>query len=240
MTPWFIPIFAASLAGSLHCAAMCGPFMGAVVGFGPERRPPALTQAAYHAGRLATYLALGAASGFLGRVLDVGATYAGIGRISAIVAGALLLLSGASSLFASRGFVPLRRRAPRRLGTSLGVLLAKMQNTRPFPRALLLGLATTFVPCGWLYAFVATAAGTGRALSGMGVMFAFWLGTIPALVAASVGLHGLSVRLGKQARLVSGCLVVASGISLLALRAGAQPRLAVEAHASPSCPLHRH
>jgi sulfite exporter TauE/SafE len=241
MTPWLIPVFAASLAGSLHCAAMCGPFMGAVVSLGSERRPAALGQAGYHAGRLITYLVLGAASGFLGSALDSGATYAGLGRISAIVAGAVLVLSGASALFASRGVVQLRRRAPRRFGSWLGAVLARTRSSRPLPRALVLGLSTTLVPCGWLYAFVATAAGTGRVLPAMSVMFAFWLGTIPALMVAGVGMRSLSARLGARARVLSGCLVVASGVSLLALRAGAVPGPRIEAaNAQAPCPLHRH
>ena len=32
MSPYWIPVFLASVGGSLHCAAMCGPFMAAVTG----------------------------------------------------------------------------------------------------------------------------------------------------------------------------------------------------------------
>jgi hypothetical protein len=53
-------------------------------------------------------------------------------------------------------------------------------------RALLLGLFTTLLPCGWLYAFVATAAGTGSVPGAMLVMATFWLGTVPVLAGLGV------------------------------------------------------
>jgi sulfite exporter TauE/SafE len=34
--------------------------------------------------------------------------------------------------------------------------------SRPEVRAAILGLGSALLPCGWLYAFVVTAAGTGR------------------------------------------------------------------------------
>ena len=115
------------------------------------------------------------------------------------------------------------------------------------PRALLLGLSTTLVPCGWLYAFVATAAGTGSVSSALGVMLAFWAGTLPALVGAGLGLAGLFARVGGRARTVSAVLIAVSGIVLLGLRL--QIPLALATSAEPAsmtgvraaeCPLHPH
>ncbi|HVR19134.1 MAG TPA: sulfite exporter TauE/SafE family protein, partial [Polyangiaceae bacterium] len=71
MTSFWVPILFASVGGSLHCAAMCGPYVAAVAGAGPAGRAAPTTVAAYHAGRLATYLALGAAGGFFGGALDL-------------------------------------------------------------------------------------------------------------------------------------------------------------------------
>lgn len=245
MSPFLVPIVLASLAGSLHCAAMCGPFMAAVVGFSADGRSGPSAHVAYHAGRLVTYLVLGAAAGLVGGALDLAGSQAGLGRISAVVAGVVLVFWGASALFARERVVRLARRAPFRAGAFLGLALSRIKRTPPTPRAFLLGLATTFVPCGWLYAFVATAAGTGRVLSAMSVMFAFWLGTVPALLAAGVGLQRLSARLGERARVLSGSLIIASGVLLLALRVGALPlHSADKAEARgpmpASCPLHRH
>jgi len=220
--------------------------MAAVTGFGPDGRASPVTHAAYHLGRLATYLALGAAGGFLGGALDLAGDVAGIGRVSAFVAGFILVGWGVSALAVRRGLITLRRRAPSRLGSVLGNGLAWLRRFPPLPRALLLGLSTTLVPCGWLYAFVATAAGTGGVLSALGVMLVFWVGTLPALLAAGLGLRGLFARLGARARTVSAVLIAVSGLALLGVRIDV-PRLVAgsDATATPdvtpaSCPLHGH
>jgi sulfite exporter TauE/SafE len=240
----WIPIVIASLAGSLHCAAMCGSFSAAVCGLGEGRASP-LNQAAYHLGRLSTYLGLGAAAGLLGGALDLAGNAAGIGRVSAFVAGALLVVWGVSTLFAARGLVTLKRKAPRHFGAWLGALLVRFRALPPLPRAFALGLSTTLVPCGWLYAFVATAAGSGGVVPALTILFAFWLGTVPALVAAGLGLRGIAARLGAHARVATASLIVVSGVVVLALRAGGEPSAPSPAAAKgdvpampADCPLH--
>jgi sulfite exporter TauE/SafE len=246
MSPFWIPVLLASLGGSLHCAAMCGPFMAAVTGFGPGGRASPATHAAYHLGRLVTYLALGAAGGLLGGALDLAGNVAGVGRVSAFVAGFILVAWGVSALIARPALVTLRRRAPSRLGSVLGSALAWLGRFPPLPRALLLGFSTTLVPCGWLYAFVATAAGTGGVFSALGVMLVFWLGTLPALLVAGFGLRGLSARLGARVRTASAVLIAVSGLALLGARIDVQGLVAKsDAAAAPGvgpapCPLHGH
>ncbi len=232
MSALWIPILTASLAGSVHCAAMCGPFAAASGGAFSRVRGRLFAQSGYHLGRLVTYLSLGAAAGFAGGALDLAGSAAGIQRISAFFAGALLLAWGISTLAASRGLVKLGRRAP---GASLlSRALAKVSALPAMPRALLLGMSTAFVPCGWLYAFVAIAAGSGGVAPALIVLGAFWLGTVPALVIASLGLRGLGARLGPRAKTLTAAVVVASGLFVLGLRTFEVPA------APESCPLHRH
>jgi sulfite exporter TauE/SafE len=247
MTPVWLPVLLASVGGSLHCAAMCGPFMAAVTGFGAAGRAGPATHAAYHAGRLGTYLGLGAVAGALGGALDVAGHAAGIARVSALVAGLVLAVGGASALVARPALVKLRRRAPSRLGSLLASVLTRIASFSPVPRALLLGFSTTLVPCGWLYAFVATAAGTGSVPSAIAVMLAFWAGTLPALALAGLGLSGIFARFGARARAVSALLIAASGVVLLGFRLEVAPASATIRTASPdvpgsaaNCPLHRH
>jgi sulfite exporter TauE/SafE len=236
VTGYWLAVFVASVGGSLHCAAMCGPFVAAVTGFGPAGRAGPATHAAYHLGRLATYLALGAAGGALGQALDLAGHAAGVARVSAIVAGIVLVAWGVSSLVGSQGLVRLRRGPPSRFGSLLGAVLARVARLPALPRALALGASTTLVPCGWLYAFVATAAGSGSVAAALVVMLSFWAGTLPALVAAGLGLRGLFMRFGARGRTVSAVLVAASGVLLLGVRLDAPPPEVTAA----SCPLHPH
>ena len=176
-------VLAASLLGSPHCAGMCGGFVCFYSGQGGG--PRWYTHLAYNGGRLLSYLGLGVAAGLLGAGFDRLGTGAGWTRPAALAGGILMIAWGGIALLRARGVrIPLPR-APALQRASRG-LFARLQNRPPAIRALLLGLLTTLLPCGWLYAFVATAAGTGSVPAATAVMGAFWLGTVPVL--AGLGL----------------------------------------------------
>lgn len=172
------PILAASLLGSPHCAGMCGPFV--CFYSGQDGSPRWQGHLAYHGGRLASYLVLGGAAGAAGAGIDRVGAAAGVSRLAAVAAGLLMIAWGGLTLLRARGLhVPLPRLVTvtgvaRRIGARLG-------ERPPVARALLLGLFTTLLPCGWLYVFVAAAAGTGSPAGGVGLMGVFWLGTVPIL-----------------------------------------------------------
>ena len=209
-----IPVLAASLVGSLHCAGMCGGFTafyaGADAGSGRRR---AFAHAAYNSGRLVTYLTLGAAAGALGRAVDLAGSAAGIGRIAGALAGALMLVWSLSLLLEHAGVSFLRLRLPRRLESGIGGMLTRLRAKPPLVRAALLGLSSTLLPCGWLYAFAVTAAGTGSVLGGMTVMAAFWLGTLPLLVGLGIGVQHLSARLRRHLPVLTACALFAVGLA---------------------------
>jgi sulfite exporter TauE/SafE len=85
-------------------------------------------------------------------------------------------------------------------------------------RAGLLGALTALLPCGWLYAFVLTAAGTGSAGSGSLIMLAFWAGTVPALLAVGLGVRLFATPLMRRAPALTAWLLVAIGITTLSGR----------------------
>ncbi|MET0792678.1 MAG: sulfite exporter TauE/SafE family protein, partial [Polyangiaceae bacterium] len=145
-----IPVVAASLLGSVHCAGMCGGFV-AIVGDGVSGRARVVTQGVYNLGRLVSYVVLGGLAGALGHALDLAGNAAGIGRVAAIVSGSLMTIWGLGALLETQGVRVLRGRAsvPERITRAL----ASLRQRPPMWRALALGLATTLLPCGWLYAF---------------------------------------------------------------------------------------
>lgn len=176
-------VFAASLLGSPHCAGMCGGFVCFYSGQGGGARW--YSHLAYNGGRLLSYLGLGVAAGLLGAGFDRLGTGAGWTRPAALAAGILMMVWGGIALLLARGIrIPLLR-APALQRVSRR-LFGGLRNHPPALRALLLGLLTTLLPCGWLYAFVTTAAGTGSVPAATAVMAAFWLGTVPVL--AGLGL----------------------------------------------------
>jgi sulfite exporter TauE/SafE len=228
-------ILGASLLGSPHCAAMCGGFVCFYAGSGgtsSETSPAALrAHGAYHAGRLASYVALGAIAGTIGAGVERLGALAGVGRAAAIVAGALMVLWGASTLAAQRGVRLAAIRAPEGWQRALGRVLHAVRAQAMWRRALLTGLLTTLLPCGWLYVFVATAGGTGSARDGMLVMTLFWLGTVPALLAVGLGAQRLFGGFRRRLPAVGAVAVMAMGLLAMSGRLGlVGPGSAHEAH----------
>ncbi len=85
-------------------------------------------------------------------------------------------------------------------------------------RAGVVGLLTTFLPCGWLYAFAITAAGTADPIKGGLVMAAFWAGTTPILVFVGVGVQKLLRVFGRRATFVAPIAVVIVGLVMIVQR----------------------
>lgn len=180
-----VPVLAASLLGSPHCAAMCGPFTCLYAGQTPGPRAWR-AHAAYNLGRLGAYLLLGLLAGMAGGGVNRLGAAAGISRAAAVLAGALMVTWGGLTIAASRGAQIPGLSPPAGFRRAVGRAVSAFQDRPPTVRALSLGLLTTLLPCGWLYAFVAVAGGTASATGGMLVMAAFWLGTVPIM--AGMGL----------------------------------------------------
>jgi sulfite exporter TauE/SafE len=208
-------VFAASVLGSLHCAGMCGPLVAAYAGMpgsdAPWRRRAA-AHAAYNIGRLAAYLALGAMAGAFGATLNRAGAWVGITRGAAIVSGSLIAIWGLHALLAARGIRVPRLDAPAPLKRAVAATMRAVAGTPQIARAAILGLASALLPCGWLYAFVATAAGFGSLAGGVLVMAIFWAGTLPAMLAFGEVVRALS---GPMRRHVpAACAVVLMIIGL--------------------------
>jgi len=222
MMPLLAAVSIASLLGSLHCAGMCGPFAALAVMPGrgaPGRRcgPPG-AHLAYHAGRLAVYAVLGAAAGTVGAALDLGGSLVGIGRAAAIGAGAFLVILGSSALLRILGVRLPPPPFPAALGRWIGAAQARAAGWPPPARALAVGLLTALLPCGWLYAFVVVAAGTGSPLAGVLVLAAFWAGTVPVLAGIGAGAGGLLRRGGRALQLAGAALIIGLGLASISGR----------------------
>jgi len=218
-------VLAASLVGSLHCAGMCGPFLAFVVGAGPRGTGALRLQAAYHAARGAGYMTLGAAAGAAGALLDLAGGLAGLQPVAAAVAGATLVLLGVATLARLAG-LRLRFGAlalPEGLARRVRAAQTRALGLSPLARALAIGATTTLLPCGWLYAFAVTAAGTGAALAGAAVMLVFWLGTLPILVSLGAALRGATRRFGPRLEAAASVLLVALGLFALSGRGALSP-----------------
>jgi hypothetical protein len=198
---------------------MCGGFVAAYADGGSESaRARALSHATYNAGRLVTYLTLGALAGSVGHAFDLAGRAAGLGHAAALVTAGVLVLSGLWGLVPRRPMIRLGTRPRFSPFGGLSALLVRFRSRPPAVRAAVLGLSSTLLPCGWLYAFAAFAAGSGSARSGAFVMSAFWAGSLPMLLGLGVTLQGAARRLERFLPRARAALVLAVGAFTLVTR----------------------
>lgn len=208
-----VPVLAASLVGSLHCAGMCGGFVAFYSGADDNAGRRRLAgHFAYNGARLVTYVALGAVAGALGAAVDLAGKSAGVGRVAAVVAGSVMVLWGLALLLLNAGVRLPRLRLPALLERRTVKMLSSLRGRPPVVRAGLIGLSSTLLPCGWLYAFAVTAAGTGSALGGAMVMAAFWAGTVPVLFGLGLGLQSAASRLRRYVPTISALALITVGL----------------------------
>lgn len=232
-------VLGASLLGSLHCAGMCGPL--AAVASAPDRTHlpvvdarPSTATVHYNLGRLVSYVALGLVAGAMGALVDLGGTRVGVQGVALLLAGLALVGLGIRGLWQwARGTnAAVAAAGPARWA-------ARLRGTRAFPA--LLGTLTGLMPCGWLWAYVVVAAGTGSVADGALVMATFWLGTVPALAIVGITLGKLGRRAGPHLRWAVPLLMLVAGGLTLATRGRMvlnQPATTTADVASPHPPCH--
>jgi hypothetical protein len=177
------------LGGFGHCIGMCSPFVLFVsrryASPGAGREDPAAVRSAafraqlwYTAGRILTYVALGAVAGALGGIVELAGALLGLQRAASIAAGAALVLWAFAAL---SDLVPGFSAGGKLFGRVAGALQGRVPG-HPFATGLFLGL----LPCGLLYSAVLAAVARGGALDGAAALALFGLGTAPALLGISL------------------------------------------------------
>jgi uncharacterized protein len=200
--------FLLGLAGSLHCAGMCGPLALALPNTGNGASGFVLGRAAYNVGRIVTYCALGVVFGLLGKTLWL----AGIQRWVSIGLGVVLL----AGLFTAR-----RAELSKPVTALVGGLKMRMSallRRRSLTGLGTLGLLNGLLPCGLVYVACAGATMTGSSVAGAQYMAAFGAGTLPMMMA--IGLSGKLVPVSLRLKLRRVIPVSVFALALLLILRG--------------------
>jgi uncharacterized protein len=200
--------FILGLAGSLHCAGMCGPLALALPA--PDRRLPRYLagRLAYNGGRVLTYCLLGLGFGLVGQAVAV----AGFQEWMSMALGVALLAGLALSPRLVR-WSPVTRFVNALKGRMSGLL-----RQRSLTALGVLGLLNGLLPCGLVYVAGAGAAATGDLLQGAAYMAIFGLGTVPMMLAIS--LSGSLVPLRIRLRLTKAVPVAVGLLAVLLILRG--------------------
>jgi sulfite exporter TauE/SafE len=195
--------FPLGLAGSLHCAGMCGPLVLALAKARPRTMRESTSRVFYHLGRVASYCLLGLILGSLGHV----AAPAGFQRWLSIALGVALL---AGLLVAAR--VPLAAPVMKWVTLLKNSMRGLLQRNTLSSQAIM-GTLNGLLPCGLVYVAAAGATATGHPLTGAAYMALFGLGTWPMML----GIHFAGQRLPLPSHLSFGSVTRAAVLLMAVL-----------------------
>ena len=161
----------------------------------------------FQAGRLVSFAVLGGVLGAVGGAIGINFTFT---AILGILASVVMLLLGLN-------LVGVFEKNKVALPSGIFNFFRKIEHKTLTP--LIIGFATFFLPCGFTQSMQVSALGSGSFTSGLLIMLAFALGTLPMLVLLSFG--SASFAHGKHAPLFfKSAGVVVIGLGLFALFAG--------------------
>lgn len=229
------------LAGAGHCLGMCGGIASAISLGGQQSRG---TSVAYHMGRVSSYALLGALIAALAGSINL----APWTLFLRYVAGFLLIAMGLSIANWWRGIGVLER-AGARLWKPVQKISRGLFPIRNWRAGYLLGLCWGLMPCGLIYSALAWAATSQDAVSGGLRMLCFGIGTLPAMMAVSLGAAGIQAQLRRRGlKLIIALCLILAGVWTLGityqhsghlLHQGSTPTSHDEAHHGHGHSLHQ-
>ena len=209
--PLILMGFTTGLLGAGHCIGMCGGLVGALSLTATGQPGGWSFHLLYNAGRIFTYTLIGALVGWLGSALAYTDRFHEVARALLLTSDLFIILIGlgTAGLFGGMNVASLDFRGPLKTMTAT---VQRLRQLPPWLAALPLGLLFGLLPCGYLYAVAISAAQSADPLLGAATMFAFGLGTAPALLLFG----GATQWLGSKARLwmlrFAGLLVAGMGV----------------------------
>ncbi len=208
-------LFAASLLGSAHCVAMCGPYVALCTAqFVPRGTSVAARlglRLLFNLGRILTYSAIGLVAGAFGQIAMAIAARWHFDGIVAVLAGAAALVFGLSMI----GWLQDPARILARAGMDRWLRAARVRlgGSSPALAPLFLGALQGCLPCALVYAAASRAAVAGSAAEGALTMAVFGLGTVPAIFALTVVPQTMLRRV--RAQRLAGVLLSLLGVLLI-------------------------
>jgi sulfite exporter TauE/SafE len=208
---YFLAGAALGVAGSVHCAGMCGPLLLAVHR-GVPRAQMMRRMALYHGARVFMYALLGIPAGYAAQALSFGL----FGRTVAALAGVALVLAAMGSL--ATGYGQSLSQAWSAAVLRIAAKAAALTRAHPHYGYIALGAANGLLPCGLVYAAVAAAAAAGSLAAAGTFMVGFGFGTVPLLFAVTLSATAVPAAVRRRLRFVAPVLMALAGV-LLILRA---------------------
>lgn len=215
MEAGYVLAFTTGLLGGFgHCTGMCGPIVAsyALRGRDKDRRNYSILvpHLLYNAGRITTYVFIGALMGLSGSFINSAGKISGLQNFAEMAAGLFMIAMGLSitGLFKGAGYIEKHNSLIFRMVKAVS---EGGSASAYFPLGLILG----FLPCGLSYSIFIGAAGLGSLPKAMLFVFCFGAGTIPALLLVGLAANFIGIRTRGLIYRSSGLIVTATGVYFL-------------------------
>jgi sulfite exporter TauE/SafE len=209
--PLILMGFTTGLLGAGHCIGMCGGLVGALSLTATGRPGGWSFHLLYNAGRIVTYTLIGFLVGWLGSALAYTDRFREVTRALLLTSDLFIILIGlgTAGLFGGMNIASLDFPGPLKTMTAA---VQRLRQLPPWLAALPLGLIFGLLPCGYLYAVAISAAQSADPLLGAATMFAFGLGTAPAMLLFGGATQWLGTTFRAWMLRFAGLLVAGMGV----------------------------
>ena len=175
MMYWIISAWFMGFIGSTHCIGMCGPLVLAVPSKSDTVMSKVWSGLLYNLGRVSTYVMFGATIGISQKFLIPLVMQSQVSIIMGII---LILISLSYFLFKNKRVV---FSTQNKFYQKVGISLAKLYNNPNNLNIFSIGLLNGLLPCGLVYAALATAFASMSFYKSIIFMAFFGFGTLPVM-----------------------------------------------------------
>ncbi|MDX8388069.1 MAG: sulfite exporter TauE/SafE family protein [Ghiorsea sp.] len=212
MTEVLATAFLVGFLGSMHCVGMCG---GLVTSLSMSRTHIWWSGLmSYQAGRIITYTLLGLIAGMIGMAVTQVPWFAGMQQGLTIFAGILMVIFGLNLAgWLADPLVKVMARFTTLIGLTHWIRVA---TTSRMPMSwFMVGLFNGLLPCGLVYAGLALSLTSGNIAISASMMFAFGLGTVPAMMFVPVILKSATPKTRGWVLKIAAILLIILGIATM-------------------------
>lgn len=236
-TTSYLVAFAMGIATSMHCVGMCGSIIGTLtLSLSPDVRNskkllmPFVFN--YNIGRITSYTLAGTIAGVVESFIPAPFTEINGYRVLQIISAVIMASSG---LYIA-GWLP-RFAYIEKMGIHIWKTLEpygrKLIPVKDPIQAFLFGMVWGWLPCGLVYTALALALATGDISKSALTMFAFGLGTLPAVMGVGI-MTGSLTRLSRMQRFKQAVGLFMILLALLAALPWLNPMAITTTHTSHS------
>lgn len=209
MMYWILSAWIMGLVGSTHCIGMCGPLALAVPSKSDTMLSKVWSGLLYNLGRVSTYVLFGATIGISQKFLI---PFVLQSQVSIFMGVVLILISLSYFLFKNKRIIfSTQNKFYQKVSSALGKLYQNPSNKNVYGIGLLNGV----LPCGLVYAALATAFASMSFYKSILFMAFFGFGTLPVMWSVVFFANYITPSIRSKMKMMFPVVYLIAGILLI-------------------------